>query len=606
MKCAINSVTHVQGKRESFALRLPADYPWKAAKAVYDCVEPILTPFDKSLVTRIIRSRDFDQIDGLGNSWSLQSIGAGVQDVPDPDSWAARILLGGLLKKFQVPGEQELRRDSAIAKFLEGEESCRRANQEIGRSVRLDPQALALMQQFCASVLGSVLPEQTKLTRTARHGPGSTTSTTRRNTTAFDKNVEWPYHCTAGASSHASELIRSDPRWLGALEASYRDKYRIPPWAILNWDHFWSSVIEIVPGNRITTVPKGRSIDRPIAIEPTLNLMLQLGVDGYVRKRLKRWGIDLDCQTKNQRLARIGSLSDDYMSPVTIDLASASDTISLRVCKLLLPREWYRYLCDIRSPRGVLPDGSMIRYRKISSMGNGTTFALESLIFASIAFAACKLKLGCWPRDLVGVFGDDLIVPKTCANTLVHLLETCGFSLNRDKSFLAGPSRESCGSDWTCGVPMRGVFLKDTPRTVPELYRDRNRLYRWLKIRGYDTRPLDQLYWKWVPGDLKQCIGPLSNEEFDTYWHSPICPVATDFSGSTELVKIMGYRKQAYPTDFLFGKLQATLRGKPPARFWDKRLSSSGTNAFLLPRGNIRHRVTTWTCYNYFVNYEET
>jgi hypothetical protein len=331
------------------------------------------------------------------------------------------------------------------------------------------------MRKFIRKVLGEAVPDGDVFFAEARHGPGGTIKGRGTGQSKYDKYADWPYTVTPKCAPYARSLIQNDPRWLGALEDSYRTRFHIPMWSILNWNTFWDTVLCTVEGNRITTVPKDVTIDRPIAIEPTINMMVQLGVDAYIRRRLRRWGVDLNDQTLNCRLAREGSLSDQL---VTIDLSSASDTISLRLVKLLLPSDWYQFLCDLRSPKGTLPSGSVIRYRKISSMGNGFTFALESLIFTAIQYASHKLANVPFVKGKFAVYGDDLICHRTVSYPLLRLLDLSGFIPNRSKSFLQGPFRESCGTDWYCGHYVRPAYAKSLDR-IDQLAAVYNRLRYW-------------------------------------------------------------------------------------------------------------------------------
>jgi hypothetical protein len=68
----------------------------------------------------------------------------------------------------------------------------------------------------------------------------------------------------------------------------------------------------------------------------------------------------------------------------------ASDTLAFEVVSWLLPNDWWWALEQCRSPVGVLPSGETIRYQKFSSMGNGYTFELESLIFWAISQQVCR------------------------------------------------------------------------------------------------------------------------------------------------------------------------------------------------------------------------
>lgn len=57
---------------------------------------------------------------------------------------------------------------------------------------------------------------------------------------------------------------------------------------------------EVVPGNRITTVPKNVDISRCIAIEPSLNMFVQLGLAEVLTRRLKHvYKIDLSRDRKS-------------------------------------------------------------------------------------------------------------------------------------------------------------------------------------------------------------------------------------------------------------------------------------------------------------------
>jgi hypothetical protein len=477
--------------------------------------------------------------------------------------------MGSLLKKYPFPGDAAARRAAAIKTVLAGDLACSDFNRT-GYKGLLNPDGgptplLQGMRAFALKVLGNDVDDISITSKLwCRHGPGTTTDISKRFRSSYYKYVRWPYECTESAFAHAKELISCDPRWFGALENSYREQFEIPKWEIIDHDHMFRRVIRIVKGNRITTVPKDGRKDRPIAIEPSINMVLQLGVDGYIRKRLKRWGIDLDSQVKNQTLARSGSVSHGCERSATIDLASASDTISLRICKLILPEKWYRYLCDLRSPFGELPDRTSLRFSKMSTMGNGSTFALESLIFASVVYAVATGVCHRYPRNKIAIFGDDLIVPEVMAEAVVEALRRCGFSTNQDKSFLEGDVKESCGTDWVNGFNVRPVFVKKSPEFVDEVFTHRNLLFRWLSNTiGLD--PVDsQLmtrFRSWIPTKFRTLLGPISDEEFAGYLHTYTVPKGAHKHSKyfyTSIARSMGTAPGG--KDFLFRKLMHQLR----------------------------------------------
>jgi len=204
--------------------------------------------------------------------------------------------------------------------------------------------------------------------------------------------------------------------------------------------------VQRVSANKVAFVPKTAKTYRSIAVEPLGNGFLQKGVDLFMRNRLKKVGLDLSDQSRNQELARQGSVLDSEESFCTIDLTSASDSISVELVRELLPPDWFNFLNRIRSPSYML-DGVEYRSEKFCTMGNGFCFPLETLIFA----AACHgVNAGTCGQDFI-VYGDDIIVRRKAFSDVIRLLSKIGFKTNRKKTFGQGPFRESCGSNWYYG-----------------------------------------------------------------------------------------------------------------------------------------------------------
>jgi len=209
--------------------------------------------------------------------------------------------------------------------------------------------------------------------------------------------------------------------------------------------------VQLVHNNKVIFVPKTTLVDRPIAVEPLLNGYIQKGIDLAMRSRLLRVGIDLSDQSLNQDLARQGSIPGQEDPFATIDLSSASDSVSSELVKFLLPEDWFELLNHCRS--GVCElDGRQFLYEKFASMGNGFCFPLETLIFASVCSVYAE-------NGEFSVYGDDIIVRQSCASQVLKLLRYIGFRENPDKTFLFGPFRESCGADWYEGQNIRPLTL---------------------------------------------------------------------------------------------------------------------------------------------------
>nr|UUW21171.1 MAG: RNA replicase beta chain [Sanya fiers-like virus 3] len=223
----------------------------------------------------------------------------------------------------------------------------------------------------------------------------------------------------------------------------------------------WYSDPETVRGNRFTTVPKDSTKDRGICVEPSINIFLQLAVGGVLRQRLKAAGIDIrTAQTLHRELARAASVSDRH---ATIDLSNASDTLCYNLVRLVLPPDWFELLDSLRSTHTQL-DGKQYLLQKFSSMGNGFTFELETLVFLVLAWTvSSERELPYFPGFGIWVYGDDIIVDSSIAVDVVSTLCYFGFAPNSNKTFLTGSFKESCGGDYFEGVDVRPFNLKEIP-----------------------------------------------------------------------------------------------------------------------------------------------
>lgn len=272
-------------------------------------------------------------------------------------------------------------------------------------------------------------------------------------------------------------------------------KKYFPNWADSEGDRSF----KIVAGNKLAFVPKDVAKCRTIAIEPSLNMFLQKGIGEYLSRRLYRFGIDISDQEVNRTRAREGSIHGNL---ATIDLSDASSRIPRELVKLLLPPDWFHLLDSVRSPIGVVPDGSEHRYEMFSSQGNAFTFPLETLIFYALSAAVD----GDFSRkSQVSVYGDDIIVPTNSFHGVSDILEWAGGSINYLKSFHYGRFRESCGGDYINGTFVRPIYYKDSARK----YSDVAKLYNLLAERwSWEALPetLNYLVHR-VPAE-KRILGP--------------------------------------------------------------------------------------------------
>jgi hypothetical protein len=156
--------------------------------------------------------------------------------------------------------------------------------------------------------------------------------------------------------------------------------------------------------------------------------------------------------------------------------------------RAILPAELLDWLELARSPTVTFPDGSVQELYMVSSMGNGFTFPLETLVFSTIVLA-CYRVLGIAPKyERSGprnwaVFGDDIIVRKDAYEFVIRSLRLFGFTPNDHKSFNSGSFRESCGGDYFRGLDIRGVYCRSL-KTSADVYSLINRLIRWSTKTG--------------------------------------------------------------------------------------------------------------------------
>jgi len=393
-----------------------------------------------------------------------------------------------LLRKLSSLPTTFDRRKAAVENFWKAEGRCYRSNERFspllyGGNLADDgggrlAEYFSRVRKKIASILGPV-PNILD----GRFGPGSTFVDRGRLTTIPDKLSSVPAF-TPGAWVFLQQWSKT--LWASAQRAS-------------------GQVPQSVRGNRFLTVPKDCRKDRGICVEPSLNVFYQLGFGRVIRDRLKRWGLDLNKGQDKHRLSAMAASTEG--SSCTLDLSNASDTICYNLVKLLLPPSWFHQLDSLRS-EFTLIDGKWTKLEKFSSMGNGFTFELETLIFSSLI--SCLNEDWVPGRDFL-VFGDDIIVPSPWSRAVISCLEYSGFEINEEKSFVDSEFRESCGGDFFKGVDVRPFYLKDSPDEPQQLISFANGLRRsagsW-PGRSYAIYRARREVLAGLPLAIRRCRGP--------------------------------------------------------------------------------------------------
>lgn len=443
-------------------------------KVAVDLYEALDTPV--SLTCEILlRYKEYEQL-------LTKTVNPG--DYLDAETFGRAAQAAAFLRKVPIKAPGIDPEAKAKGSFFVAEEMCRVTNSRfrsfLDHPERVDPEVRAVIVTAASEIekiIGTTVDYREWL-YACRFGPGVFNHNEAKGLTSLYDKLQVRPSVSYEADELGAVLVMSSPAWARSITGIETEGFH---------PFVRSSDLDRVPGNRVAFVPKTAITHRTIAIEPLLNIYAQLGIGKMLRRKLLRnVGLDLSDQTPNQEMARIGSVDG---SLATVDLSMASDTLAREVVRFFLPDKWFEACDTIRSKVGLI-DKKWIRYEKFSSMGNGFTFELETLIFLGLSLA-CVRHLRLDPSQ-VRVYGDDIIIPVDAYGLLEKVLTFCGFKVNSLKSFKAGPFRESCGKDWFMGHDVRPFFQKEYLNEIQHLFRLANGLrmlaYRRNNFNSCDVR----------------------------------------------------------------------------------------------------------------------
>lgn len=350
------------------------------------------------------------------------------------------------------------RQEAALKKLLDANAHCALIN-EIGYLTdEISPGTLSSIIQAAANKCRVILGDFSyNVYAKAKFTNGATTCRRFQHRDPYYKySSRHPIDVSRGALSRMISLINATPLWCQAVE---------------------HDAVKINDCDKVTYVPKNATEERVIVPQQAGNVCLQSALGQHIRSRLKLTGIDLTDQTRNQALARVGSVSN---SLATLDLKNASALMNYRIVWDLIPPIWFKELDALRNKYGKIDKANTIKWEMFSSMGNGYNFELESLVFYTLALAACE-HLGDYIGD-ISVYGDDIIVPASCAEFVCSVLKATGFMINEKKSHIKGPFRESCGAHWYNGHNVKPFYIRKPVCNVKDIIRIGNRLREWASI----------------------------------------------------------------------------------------------------------------------------
>jgi hypothetical protein len=299
---------------------------------------------------------------------------------------------------------------------------------------------------------------------------------------------EWSFRHGPGAVADKSfgEYKYSFDRWPDRLESvfPYAD-FAVANYAQVDLDSLGvlrnKDFLKESPA-RLCAVLKTIKTPRLIACEPSGYQWCQQAIRSFLYERVRKTILSEFMNFHEQDLNGSLALSASHSrSHSTIDLKNASDLISCwhverlfrRSPSLLMALQASRSTEIIQEICKVTP--KTWRLRKYSTMGNATTFPVQSLFFLVLALSSVihvrKMKVSLRSiriasRSQVRVFGDDMIVPNDASGVLLGLLEALELRVNHSKTFTEGNFRESCGVDAFDGHDVTTTNILDIPNAA--------------------------------------------------------------------------------------------------------------------------------------------
>jgi len=230
--------------------------------------------------------------------------------------------------------------------------------------------------------------------------------------------------------------------------------------------------------SRLKFVPKDLRKTRSICMEPVIFMYYQQAVRQWYEKGISdSWlgrFVRIDDQTVNQESAVFGA---EFALVDTIDLSSASDSVSWSLVKAIFPPGIAKYLAATRTAYVDVPDQDQpVKVNKFAPMGSALCFPVQSTLYSAVVILAsymvreglglaevCDINLDDLKRTMhrlyyndhtflsqkfqpFRVYGDDIICDSRITSTTIALLRSLGFIVNEEKSFVGNTAiRESCG-----------------------------------------------------------------------------------------------------------------------------------------------------------------
>ena len=196
--------------------------------------------------------------------------------------------------------------------FERCEEQCRITNKRIrsGSHSGLAKTIMSMARKRILNVLGEIDSDaMSSIFERAAWGKGTTSASKGKHLSVDNKLRAEPEATADLIAAGVHHLVNTIPAYSAYIagQGHSASSASVTPYGLT-----------AVHGNVVTYVPKNAKTDRPIAVEPHLNALLQKGIGSYMQSLLRRVGCDLRDQGVNQMRARKGSLNPNLPINVSI------------------------------------------------------------------------------------------------------------------------------------------------------------------------------------------------------------------------------------------------------------------------------------------------
>lgn len=354
-------------------------------------------------------------------------------------------------------------------------------------------------------------------------GPGETSRTRNGWTTELSKYLSGDFCCSNAAFDLLREQFKRNRLLrLRALYRGYkilRTERGLTPLryaALYQWDlsKAKNEIFELglrslakvkrEPVCRFTSVPKNNKTNRGIAMPSLGNQIAETPVANGVGALLASIGNFLEEGPRGfdgQYYHKKAILNPGV---ATIDLSKGSDSNLMSVLEVLLGET--KLLNDIKAvrPSVIETEHGLINLPIVAPMGFRICFVMMTMVLCAVAcYVTGRTRVDRLDPSSPQVYGDDVIIPNENAHEFVWIVERLGYSVNKGKTFIGKPTRESCGGYVFDSTILRSYDIKaiSQPGEVAALL---NKV-----LLNFLHGERDAPFWLDLWRELRDCIGAI-------------------------------------------------------------------------------------------------